>query len=285
MSPGACNPLCYRLLVSGDDAPGTSLEVRTQAFLAEFFDRGQELVRDLIHENEGLRTQLDGIESGPDVPSAVVNRLRQRVADLEAECERMRRLAGTVEKDAGGYRERLEELEVAHYHLAARQVSAEQLRHAVSLEDVVRSTTEILLNLVGVGRFVIHGIDPARSLLFPLRLEGRDAEDEADPSERPLSEAGTVGVAASATTFWQASSDTRRELTASMAIPLVSGSVTVGVIELVRFLPQKKEFTDDDFALLELISSESGAALDAAWMRAHAQDVPFSRSGVEALLR
>lgn len=263
------------------------MEVRTQAFLAEFFDRGQELVRDLIHENEGLRTQIARIESAPDVPGAVVARLRQRVSDLEAECERMRRVAGSVEKDAGGYRERLEELELAHYHLAARQVSAEQLRHAVSLEDVVRSTTEILLNLVGVGRFAIHGIDRAHALLFRLSLEGHSEGQpggESNPSERPLSAAGDLGSAASATTSWQMSSDTPRELAAPMAVPLVSGSVAVGVLELVRFLPQKKEFTDDDFALLELISSESGAALDAAWMRAHAQDVPFSRSGVEALL-
>ncbi len=261
------------------------MEARTQAFLAEFFDRGQELVRDLIHENEGLRRRLESIESGPDVPSAVVARLRERVADLEAECERMRRLAGNVEKDAGGYRVRLEELEAAHYHLAARQVSAEQLRHAVTLEDVVRSTTEILLNLVGIGRFVIHGIDRDRSLLFPLRLEGRDAADEADPGESSLLEAGPLGAAASATTGWQASAETGRELEVPLAIPLVSGSRSVGVIELVRFLPQKTEFTDDDFALLELISSESAAAMDAAWIRAHAQDVPFSRSGVEALLR
>lgn len=271
------------------------MEVRTQAFLAEFFDRGQELVRDLIHENEGLRAQLDGIEAGSNVPGTLVAQLRQRVSDLEAECERMHRLAGNVEKDAGGYRERLEELELAHYHLAARQVSAEQLRHAVSLEDVVRSTTEILLNLVGVGRFVIHGVDRSQSAtqpaaqpavkLFPLSLEGADGQGTTNQTERSLDEAGTIGVAASATTFWQPSSDTPRELTAPMAVPLVSDRVTVGVIELVRFLPQKKEFTDDDFALLELISSESGSALDAAWMRAHAQDVPFSQLGVEALLR
>lgn len=263
------------------------MEVRTQAFLAEFFDRGQELVRDLIHENEGLRAQLDGIGAGADAPAALVAQLRQRISDLEAECERMRRLAGTVETDAGGYRERLEELELAHYHLAARQVSAEQLRHAVSLEDVVRSTTEILLNLVGVGRFVIHGIDRSQppTRLFPLSLEGADGQATTNQPERLLDEAGAIGVAASATTFWQPSSDTRRELTAPMAVPLVSGRVAVGVVELVRFLPQKKEFTDDDFALLELISSESGSALDAAWMRAHAQDVPFSQSGVEALLR
>ena len=37
--------------MSGDDESEASLEARTQAFLAEFFNRGQELVRDLILES------------------------------------------------------------------------------------------------------------------------------------------------------------------------------------------------------------------------------------------
>ncbi len=275
--------MCYRRLVSGDDASGPSLEARTQAFLAEFFDRGQELVRDLIEENEALRGRLSALEASSN-PDAEVVHLRARVTELEAECERMRRLAGSVERESGGYRHRLEELEVAHYHLAARQVSAEQLRQSSSFEDAVRSTTEILLNLIGVGRFVIYGIDRDRSVLFPLRLEGREQEDEPDPQEVPLSGEAPVPASASASETWQAPDDMPRDLSNPLAVPLVSGGRTIGVIELVRFLPQKKEFTDDDLALLELISSESGAALDAAWVRAHARDVPFSRSGVEALL-
>lgn len=196
----------------------------------------------------------------------------------------MRRLAGSVERESGGYRRRLEDLEVEHYHLAARQVSAEQLRRATSLEEAVRSTTEILLNLVGVGHFVIYGIDNERSVLFPLRVEGRPLDGEPEVDEVSLSESRAATDMATSTLPWQATSQTSRQLSSPLAVPLVCGERTVGVVEMVRFLPQKEEFSDHDLALLELISSESGAALDAAWTRAHARTVPFSRSRVEELL-
>ncbi len=272
--------LCYRPQVSGDDGSGSSLEARTQAFLSEFFDRGQELVRDLIEENEALRSRLVAVESDHDPTGALVHRLRKQVAELEAECERVRAVAGNVAQESGGYRERLEELEVAHYHLAARQVSAEQLRQSTTLDEVVRSTTEILLNLVGVGRFTVFAIDPERGL-FSLRAEGHGDDAAADIS---LDEDHPAAHAASASRPWSAGHETPRTLDPMLALPLLSGERAVGVVWLERFLPQKKEFTDDDFGLLELISTESGAALDAAWLRAHARQVPFSRAEVEALL-
>lgn len=276
--------MCYRRVVSGDDASETSLEARTQAFLAEFFNRGQELVRDLILENEALRSRLSTLEGDREPGVEVVARLRKQVAELEAECERMRRLAGNVERESGGYRQRLEELEVAHYHLASRQVSAEQLRRSGSLEDVVRSTTEILLNLVGVGRFRILGIDLDRAVLFPLRTEGRVADGDDDRVEVPLSDDGPSAAAAAQTEAWQPPGDMSVQLDETLAVPLVAGDRAIGVVELVRFLPQKTEFTDHDLALLELLSSESGAAMDAAWTRAHAPEVSFSRHRVEELL-
>jgi hypothetical protein len=259
------------------------LEARTQAFLAEFFDRGQELVRDLIEENEALRSRMRTLEGDRDPNADVVAGLRKQVAELQAECERMRSLAGTVQRESGGYRDRLEELELAHYNLAARQVSAEQLRRSRSLEDVLRSTTEILLNLVGVGRFVIYGIDRVQSVLFPLQLEGRERADEDDPPDVPFSSDSAAAQAVQAD-VWMPPADLPRSLDQRLWVPLIGGGQAIGVVELVRFLPQKKELTDDDLALLELISAESGAAMDAAWMRAHARDVPFSRSDVEALL-
>ena len=276
--------MCYRRHVSGDEPSGTSLEARTQAFLAEFFNRGQELVRDLIEENEALRARLKSLEVGTDPTSDLVARLRKQISELEAECERMRSAAGTVERESGGYRRRLEDLEVEHYHLAARQVSAEQLRRSTTLEEVVRATTEILLNLVGLGRFTLLGIDRQRRVLFPLRIEGRALPTEADIEELALTEPTPTARAAAATAIWQAPRDMPRDLSSTLAVPLVSGERTLAVVEVVRFLPQKQEFTDHDLALLELISSESGAALDAAWTRAHAPEVPFSRSGVEELL-
>ncbi|MEM6290874.1 MAG: GAF domain-containing protein [Myxococcota bacterium] len=268
--------------MSGDDASGTSLEARTQAFLAEFFNRGQELVRDLIEENEALKSRLSAQESSRDPTGELVTRLRKQIADLEAECEQIRRLAGSVERESGGYRQRLEELETAHYHLAARQVSAEQLRRSTSVDEVLRATTEILLNLVGIGHFAIYGIDQSRETLFPLAVEGRDADPS--PPELSVDDAHPVARGAAATEGWRVGAPIVSGDDTLMVLPLVCGGRAVAVAHLMRFLPQKHEFTDDDFALLELISEESGAALEAVWIRAHARDVSFTRPAVEALL-
>ena len=57
----------------------------------------------------------------------------------------------------------------------------------------------------------------------------------------------------------------------------------VAVIRIENFLPQKGSFTDNDFALLELISEQSGIAIETAWIRAHAKVVPLARRALEEL--
>ncbi len=268
--------------MSADEASGTSLEERTQAFLAEFFNRGQDLVRDLIEENEALKGRLRAVESDEDPAGELVKRLRQQIAELRDECEQIRKLAGSVERESGGYRQRLDELEAAHYHLAARQVAAEQLRRAPTIEDVVRATTEILLNLVGVGHFTVFGIDEQRKVLFPLTVEGRDADPNVP--EIAIPGEGSLARALAASGPWRQGQPLEEGDGALMHLPLACGPRLVAVVRIESFLPQKQEFTDDDFALLELISEESGTAIEAAWIRAHARDVPFARREIEELL-
>lgn len=263
-----------------DEAGGTSLEARTQAFLAEFFNRGQELVRDLIEENEALRTELRSAESDRSPTGDLVSRLRKQIADLQDECEQIRKLAGSVQQESGDYRMRLDALEEEHYNLAARQVAAEQLRRAGSVEDAVRTTTEILLNLVGVGRFVVYGLDEERNVLFPLCSEGAEQSPPTEipfDGEDPFAQAVRIGP-------WRQPEPPRREGDALMYLPLTRGRRTVAAVLLQSFLPQKQDFTDDDLALLELLSEESGAAIESAWIRAHARDVPLSRPGLEGML-
>ena len=68
-----------------------------------------------------------------------------------------------------------------------------------------------------------------------------------------------------------------------MYLPLSSGTRLVAVIRIENFLPQKGSFTDNDFALLELISEQSGIAIETAWIRAHAKVVPLARRALEEL--
>ncbi|HWB81262.1 MAG TPA: hypothetical protein VG755_40145, partial [Nannocystaceae bacterium] len=156
------------------DASGPSLQARTEAFLREFFAKGEELVRELIEENDRLRLALAAAGRSDAVSaSTTIERLSRQIAALEAECADLRRLAAGVRtEDNIGFRDRLDDLEREHYRLASMYVAGSQFHRAATVEDVLRTLTEILLNFVGVGRFTVFVVDEERQSLFPLLREG-----------------------------------------------------------------------------------------------------------------
>lgn len=272
----------YGAAVSREEPEAPSLRDQTQAFLHEFFVKGQELIRELIEENERLRKSM-AAESGLELsPTSVemVGRLMRQVEALESEAAEIRRIAGTVQSDAG-YRERLQSLEDEHYHLAAMYVASGQFHSAHTLDEVLRTVTEILLNFVGVGHFTLYVVDEPRQVLFPLWREGGELSERADlplPTEGPMAEAMEIGRA------WRAGDPIGAGDGVLMHLPLYSGTRLVGVIRLESFLPQKSAFADTDYGLLELISGHSGIGIDTAWIRAHADEVPLERQAIEHLV-
>lgn len=268
--------------MSRDDSEAPSLRDQTQAFLHEFFVKGQELIRELIEENERLRKQMVSSPGTELSPTSVemVGRLMRQVEALESEAAEIRRIAGTVQTDAG-YRERLQSLEDEHYHLAAMYVASGQFHSANTLDEVLRTVTEILLNFVGVGHFTLYVVDEPRQVLFPLWREGGELSERDDlqrPTSGPMAEAMEIGRA------WRAGDPMGAGDGALMHLPLYSGTRLVGVIRLESFLPQKSAFADTDYGLLELISGHSGIGIDTAWIRAHADEVPLERQAIEHLV-
>jgi GAF domain-containing protein len=266
-----------------------SLKEKTQDFLHEFFVKGQELVRDLIDENERLRSRLAAVEPAGGGES-VVDALMARVRALESEITELRRLAGAVRQDSGGYRGRMESLEREHYHLAARYVAANQFHASATLDDVLRTSTEILLNFVGVGRFTLFGVDEERQVLFPLAVEGGSSEGGGDGSsaegvaELALAASGEAQSAARGRRPWREGDDLHGVPGVLAHLPLVSGTRLIGLARLESFLPQKDAFEDTDYGLLELISEHAGIAIETAWMKANAKDLPMQRQAIEHLV-
>jgi hypothetical protein len=275
--------LWYGARVSRDDAPESpSLRDQTQAFLHEFFVKGQELIRELIEENERLRKSMvdsSGVELSP-TSVEMVGRLMRQVEALESEAAEIRRIAGSVQTDVG-YRERLQSLESEHYHLAAMYVASGQFHAANTLDEVLRTVTEILLNFVGVGQFTLYAIDEPRQVLFPLWREGGEASARGElprPSEGPMADALAIGRA------FRAGDPMGADDGGLMCLPLYSGTRLVGAIRLETFLPQKSAFADTDYGLLELISGHAGIGIEMAWIRAHAVEVPLERQAIEHLV-
>lgn len=273
--------------MSRDDPESPTLRDQTQAFLHEFFVKGQELIRELIEENERLRTSMAGEPSGPGTPpelsptsAEMVGRLMRQVEALESEVGEIRRMAGSAQNEAG-YRERLQSLEDEHYNLAAMYVASGQFHGANTVEEVLRTVTEILLNFVGVGAFTFYAVDETRQMLFPL---GREGGDPAERTELPRPTEGPVADALGIGRPWRAGDPMGAESGVLMHLPLYSGTRLIGVLRLESFLPQKSAFADTDFGLLELISGHSGIGIETAWIRAHAETLPLERQAIEHLV-
>jgi hypothetical protein len=272
--------------MSDQEGPRRSLKGKTEDFLEVLFQKGEVLVRELIVENDRLRAQLEseGVVKTPTPQAAgrenIVDRLMQRVAVLEHECDEIRRLAGNVEAESGGYRSRLEVLEQEHYHLACMYVAGLQFHTAATVDEVLRTVTEILLNFVGVGKFTIYGVDEERRMLFPIMREGGDP---AELDELPVME-GVLKELAGLGRSWKAGDPNFVTSDELMCLPLFGGTRLVGVARLESFLSQKTDFEDRDSSLLSLVSEHGGIGMETAWMRAHAKDVPLQREAVEQLV-
>lgn len=263
-----------------------SLPQKTDAFLREFFEKGEQLVKELITENDRLRSQLEDQE--PPVPKVtrdnMVELLMLRISALERECDEIRRIAGNVEEESGGFRTRLDMLESEHYHLASMFVAGSQFHSATSFEEVLRTTTEILLNFVGAGAFTIFAADEERRVLFPIAREGGSL---AEVSEIALTgdKAGPAQAALVALGRPWKSGDPEFQIGDELInLPLVSGSRLVGVARLESFLEQKPGFAENDHQLLGLISEHAGIGMESAWVRAHAKPLPFERQAIEHLV-
>ncbi len=268
--------------MSRDESEPPSLRDQTQAFLHEFFVKGQELIRELIEENERLRTSMSSDSDAELSPTSaeMVGRLMRQVEALESEAAEIRRMAGTVHGDIP-YRDRLQSLEDEHYHLAAMYVASGQFHGAGTVDEVLRTVTEILLNFVGVGAFTLFVMDEPRQVLFPLWREGGDPNERDEmsrPTEGALADVLGIGRA------WRAGDPMGATDEALLHLPLYSGTRLMGVICVESFLPQKSEFADTDFGLFELISGHSGIGIETAWIRAHAEEAPMERQAIEHLV-
>ncbi len=257
--------------MSDEDTSGGSLRNKTDAFLKNFFETGEALVRDLIEENERLRSGVGDSES-PDTVRAA--------ASSEKVVEDLENRVTSLERESGDYQQRLQVLEQEHHNLACMYVSGLEFHRSVRIDDVMQTITEILLNFLGVETFTLFLVDEDRQVLFPAARSCGELEAcrEIDLARGPQSALGGLNRS------WRRGDPDYvlgREL---MHLPLVSGSRLVGCARLESLLFQKKSFVEADFGLLSLISEHGGVAIETAWVRSHDPNLPMQRRAIEELI-
>jgi len=204
----------------------------------EAFRRGLDFTRELLHENE---------------------RLRGRLAELEAE-----RRAG---RDCAG---RCAEIEQENDRLASLCVASAQLHSTLDLDEVIRTITEIAINLIGADRFAIYALDERRGELLPLAAEGVPLA-RLQACRVGEGRIGEVVAGGRARSFEPSRDGVGADGCGEplAVIPLRVEDRPLGAIAIFRLLAQKPGLSALDHELFEVLASHAASAIFAA--RLHAQ--------------
>ena len=238
------------------------------------FEKGLSFTKEILAENERLRFRLASLEAEVDVarrhggtPSGdvLVEALKRQVAELEAERTRLLRSFQEVETLNLDYQQRYAEIEAEHNNLANLYIASYQLHSTLSFREVVQVVSEIVINLVGVARFSLYLFDGKTELLEPIAGEGVDlaaltAIDLKDP---------VIGKAARTKERYVRDAAAPDKGPVAV-VPLATVESLIGAIVIDKLLVQKAELSAVDFELFNLLGVHAATALSSALLREQA---------------
>jgi transcriptional regulator with GAF, ATPase, and Fis domain len=225
------------------DKKENDLSRKAEDFL-RIFRKGEEFTQELLKENERLRYKIikleeerNGLVELSDNPQ--VEKLRERLAEVEEERTRLIDRFREVEEENKGFATRYVEVEEENNNLANLYVASNQLHSTLDFNEVMRIIIEIMINLVGAEKFVIMLLDESSGVLSTIASEGLE---EGALRKVRIGE-GIIGksVQNSENYFesnFEGSSD--EEFHPIVCIPLRIKEQTLGAIVVFSLLEQKK---------------------------------------------
>jgi nitrate/nitrite-specific signal transduction histidine kinase len=260
---------------------------RAEEFLG-IFKRGAEFSRELLVENERLRSELMRLQdrqqtaaTSPEQWSKLRHELLERIHTLEEECTSMRGRLADVEEENGQFARRYVEIEEENNNLANLYVASYQLHSTLDMVEVLQIITEIVINLIGAEVFAIYLLDEATDELGAIAAEGMPA------SRFPTGRLGRgelgEAVASLETTCRDGthSDDLERPL---VCVPLVVQERPLGAIAIYRLLQQKEGVTTLDRELFNLLGCLAATAIFAARLYSQSDRKPNTIRGFIDLL-
>jgi nitrate/nitrite-specific signal transduction histidine kinase len=240
---------------------------RGDEFLS-LFSRGAEFTKELLLENEKLRSRLMSIEDrqqsaarSPEDWGKLRSELLNRIESLEAEYQTVFDRLRQVEEENQQFADRYLEVEEENNNLANLYVASYQLHSTLDIEEVLKIIIEIVINLVGAEVFGVYILDEGSGAMQVAVSEG------AEPSEFPICRIGVgpIGKAMESTepTCWQTdrSDDLGQPI---VCIPLSVQNSRIGAIAIYGLLQQKEGFTALDHELFTVLGGHAATALFAA---------------------
>jgi nitrate/nitrite-specific signal transduction histidine kinase len=240
---------------------------RAEEFLS-MFRKGAEFTRELLRENERLRTELasvrdrqDHAAQSPEQWEKLRRELLSRIQTLEQEYSSVRERLDQVERENGQFAQRYVEIEEENNNLANLYVASYQLHSTLDPDEVLKIILEIVINLIGAETFAVYLLNEETGELRAVACEG--AELEGFPRIR-LGQ-GMLGKAVAATeaTCWdvQEGGDPAQPV---VCVPLAVQDRPVGAIVVHSLLQQKGGFSALDHELFNMLGRHAATAIFAA---------------------
>jgi putative methionine-R-sulfoxide reductase with GAF domain len=224
----------------------------------ELAERSRELRDELTRENDRLRTRVQSLET--DIATAE-SMLSRDVEDEQGEHERLSREALSLAEENLDLARRYVELEEHATSMANLYAATFQLHVTLDPAAVVRAISDIAINLIGAGEFVVYLVDDARNDFVIAAREGN-----LPPNLTHLA-ALTHGlerdaVAARQTVFADAQPEAARDAKGPICCtPMFMNDRLVGVLTIYALLSHKKSFSELDRKLFDLVGEQAAVAL------------------------
>jgi nitrate/nitrite-specific signal transduction histidine kinase len=249
---------------------------RAEEFLG-IFKRGAEFSRELLVENERLRSELMRLQdrqqtaaTSPEQWSKLRHELLERIHTLEQECTSVRGRLAEVGEENGQFARRYVEIEEENNNLANLYVASYQLHSTLDPSEVLKVILEIVINLIGAEYFCVYVCDEQSDVLRPVAAEGGgiDGFPEVRLGEGPVGESVVSGEVMSSEGSDLAPMEGGQPV---VCIPLRVEDKPVGAIVIHRLLSQKDGFSALDQELFTLLAGHAATAIFASRLYAQSE--------------
>ena len=200
-----------------------------------------------------LVTMLSSQVSGAIHAVIMYGQLKRHAEELEQSRSRLREVNTTLEQQV--------------FHLHTLMLFSAQLHSTINLPDIYAAVRDLTINFIGVEVFFIRYCDEEERVSTYVGIADGCQKDPRliDPERYPLL---VQKVHHTETAFFRDNPDPAFEALVSpgtslpvACLPLMVGNELRGVLVIESLLPQKKDFTKEDYELLALLTNEAAVAI------------------------
>lgn len=221
-------------------------------------ERSRELRDDLIRENERLRGRVQLLEGDLVTAEGI---LAKEFEGARGEHERLSREADKLVEENQDFARRYVELEEHATGLANLYAATFQLHATLDPAQVVKTITEIAINLIGAADFILYLTDGAKGDFVTAAREGELSPNVPRlPALTHALEREAIGE--HRTVFAEPGPDVPSDAKAPICCtPLFFRDRLVGVLTIHALLSHKKRFSGLDRELFDLLGDQAALAI------------------------